>query len=64
MGEGFSGHSPREGMAQDLSAAGVEVPELMTAGRWDCPTMPAKYPEAQSGGLGALARYYCGDLRK
>ena len=34
-------------MAQDLSAAGAERPELMTAGRWDSPTMPARYTEAQ-----------------
>ena len=37
LGDGFSAHSPRVGMAQDLSAAGVELPELMTAGRWDSP---------------------------
>ena len=30
---GFSAYSPRVGMAQDLSAAGAELPELMTAGR-------------------------------
>ena len=64
LGEGFSGHSPRVGMAQDLSAAGTELPELMTAGRWDSPTMPAKYTEAQAAGRGAVARYYRGDLRK
>ena len=52
------------GMAQDLSAAGMELPELMTAGRWDSPTMPAKYTEARSEGKGAVARYYRGDLRK
>ena len=34
LGDGFSGHSGRVGMAQDLAAAGVELPELMTAGRW------------------------------
>ena len=33
LGEGFSAHSPRVGMAQDLSAVGAELPELMTAGR-------------------------------
>ena len=64
LGEGFSGHSPRVGMAQDLSAAGAELPELMTAGRWDNPTMPAKYTEAQAAGRGAVARYHRGDLRK
>ena len=64
LGEGFSGHSPRMGMAQDLSAAGAELPDLMTAGRWDSPTMPAKYTEAQAAGRGAVARYYQGSLRK
>ena len=64
LGDGYSGHSPRVGMAQDLSAAGAELPELMTAGRWDSPTMPAKYTEAQAAGRGAVARYYRGDLRK
>ena len=34
LGDGFSAHSPRVGMAQDLSSAGAELPELMTAGRW------------------------------
>ena len=63
LGEGFSGHSPRVGMAH-LSAAGAELPELMTAGRWDSPTMPAKYTEAQAAGRGAVVRYHRGDLRK
>ena len=64
LGEGFSAHSPRVGMAQDLSAAGAELPELMTAGRWDFPTMPAKYTEVQAVGSGAVARYYQGNLRR
>ena len=64
LGEGFSAHSPRVGMAQDLSAAGAELPELMTAGRWDSPTMPARYTEAQAAGKGAVARYHRGDLRR
>ena len=33
LSEGFSAQSPRVGMAHDLSAAGAELPELMTAGR-------------------------------
>ena len=64
LGEGFSAHSPRVGMAQDLSSAGAELPELMTAGRWDSPTMPARYKEAQAAGKGAVARYHRGDLRR
>ena len=63
LGEGYSGHSMRVGMAQDLSAAGAELPELMTAGRWDSPTMPARYTEAQAAGRRAVARYYRGGLR-
>ena len=52
LGEWFNAHSPRVGMAQDLSAAGVDLQELMTAGRWDSPTMPARYTEAQAAGGG------------
>ena len=33
LGDGFTGHSGRVGMAQDLAAAGVELPALMTADR-------------------------------
>ena len=53
LGVGFSAHSPRVGMAQDLSAAGAELPELMTAGRWESPTMPARYTQTQAAGRGA-----------
>ena len=63
LGDGFSAHSPRVGMAQDLSAAGAELPELMTAGRWESPTMPARYTQAQAAGKGAVAQYYRGGLR-
>ena len=37
LGDGFSAHSPRAGMAQDLSAAGAELPELMTPGAETAP---------------------------
>ena len=33
-GDGFTGHSDRAGMAQNLVKNGVELPALMTAGRW------------------------------
>ena len=58
LGDGFSGHSPRIGMAQDLAAAGVGLPELMQAGRWSSSAMPALYVRAQSAGRGAVAKYY------
>ena len=60
LGEGFSGHSMRVGMAQDLSAAGAELPALMQAGRWSTSAMPARYTEAQAANRGAVAQYYRG----
>ena len=60
LGEGFTGHSGRVGMAQDLAAAGVELPALMQAGRWKSSKMPARYTERQAVGRGAVARYYQG----
>ena len=48
-------------MAQDLAASGVELPELMTAGRWKSSRMPARYTERQAAGRGAVARYYQDD---
>ena len=41
LGEGYTGHSGRVGMAQDLVKSGVELPALMTAGRWKSSKMPA-----------------------
>ena len=58
QGDGFTGHSPRVGMAQDLAAAGTTLPELMQAGRWSSRAMPALYVHAQSAGRGAVAKYY------
>lgn len=62
LGEGYSGHSPRVGMAQDLARAGIELPSLMTAGRWRSPTMPAHYTRNEVAERGAVARFY-GHLR-
>ena len=58
LGDEFSGHSARVGMAQDLAGSGIELPALMTAGRWSSPTMPARYTRSQLAGRGAVARYY------
>ena len=63
LGEGFSGHSPRVGMARDLARAGIELPSLMNAGRWRTPSMPAHYTRNESAGRGAVARYH-GHYRK
>ena len=61
LGSGYSGHSPRVGMARDLARAGTELPRLMTAGRWRSPRMPALYTRNETVARGAVAQYY-GDL--
>ena len=58
LGDGYTGHSGRVGMAQDLVKSGVELPALMTAGRWKSAKMPARYTERQAADRGAVARYY------
>ena len=58
LGEGYSGHSPRVGMARDLARAGTELPRLMTAGRWHSPRMPALYTRNETVARGAVAQYY------
>ncbi len=58
-----SGHSLRVGMAQDLVAFGTELPELMQAGRWKSPAMPARYAEKQLASRGAVAKYHRGKRR-
>ena len=55
LGDGSTG---RVGMAQDLAATGVELPALMTAGRWKSAKMPARHTERQAADRGAVARYY------
>lgn len=58
LGEGYSGHSCRVGMAQDLAAHGAELPSLMVAGRWSSSAMPARYCANEAAGRGAVARFY------
>ena len=58
LGEGFSGHSPRVGMAQDLARIGIELPRLMTAGRWRSPRMPALYTRNEGVAKGAVSEFY------
>lgn len=58
LGDGFRGHSPRVGMAQDLTAAGVGLTAIMVAGRWKSERMPAHYSRAQKAARGAVAQFY------
>ena len=58
LGPGYSGHSCRVGMAQDLAAEGYSLAQLMTAGRWTNPAMPARYTRNQAAARSAVAQYY------
>ncbi len=58
LGESFSGHSARVGMARCLVRQGTELAALMTAGRWKSHDMPARYTRAETLGRGAVARYH------
>jgi len=40
---GFSGHSCRVGACQNMSIAGMGIHQIMLAGDWDSPDMPAYY---------------------
>lgn len=51
-----SGHSARVGVAQDMAAAGFGLAEIMQAGRWKSPAMPARYSENQQARRGAAAK--------
>ena len=58
LGKGYSGHSCRIGMAQDLAAEGYSLTQLMTAGRWANPAMPAQYTRNEAAARNAVAQYY------
>ena len=57
--EGVSGHSTRVGAAQDMIAAGIELPAILQAGRWKSAAMVNRYGErllARKSGAAQLAR--------
>ena len=41
LGDGFTDHAARDGMAVDLVRDGTELPAVMTSGRWKSPPMGA-----------------------
>ena len=56
---GLSGHSARVGAAQDMVAAGIELPAILRAGRWKSTAMVNRYGErllARRSGAAQLAR--------
>lgn len=53
----ISAHSTRIGAAQDLTAAGAALPEIMLAGGWKSPQMPAHYARKLDTRQGAMRRW-------
>ena len=50
LGEGFSGHSGRVGLARRMARAGAPDSAIMRQGRWSSSTMVAKYTRGESAG--------------
>ena len=59
----ISGHSLRVGSAQSLAAAGAGFVEMQQAGRWQSPTMPARYAAGELAARGAVARLRYGTAK-
>jgi len=55
---GWSGHSGRVGMAQDLAEDETPSHELQRAGRWSSQKMVHRYTREIAAGHGAAARWY------
>ena len=53
----ISGHSTRIGAAQDLTTAGAALPEIMAAGGWRSPGMPARYARKLNARRGAMREW-------
>ena len=50
LGDGFSGHSGRVGMARRMTRNGAPLPVVMRQGRWESERMPARYVRNESAG--------------
>ena len=58
--DGFTGHSCRVGMAQDLNEAGFGLSGLMANGRWKSSSMVARYTRKQQVAELPVAKFYEG----
>ena len=58
LGNAFSGHSCRVGMACDLASEGIDHPKIMHAGRWRSVEMVAHYTRSETAARNAVAEYY------
>ena len=58
LGDDFSGHSPRVGMAQTLVAAGISAAMVAQAGGWATLDMVLRYSSKIEPAWAAVARWY------
>ena len=47
LGEGYSGHSGRVGLALRMTRRGAPLQAVQTRGRWKSPSMPARYTRSE-----------------
>ena len=47
LGEGYSGHSGRVGLAIRMTRRGAPLQAVQTHGRWKSPSMPARYTRSE-----------------
>ena len=47
LGEGYSGHSGRVGLAIRMTSRGAPLQAVQTHGRWKSPSMPARYTRGE-----------------
>ena len=64
LGEGYSGHSCRVGMAVDLAEADATMPQLQAVGRWKSSQTVARYVGAQFAGRSVVAQLYARKRKK
>lgn len=57
LGDGFSGHSGRVGLAVELTRRGASVQDVMLAGGWCSAATVARYAAGVRAEQGAVARY-------
>ena len=64
LGEGYSGHSCRVGMAADLAETGATMAQLQSVGRWKSSQTVARYVGAQFAGRSVVAQLYSRKRKK
>ena len=64
LGEGYTGHSCRVGMAVDLAEADATMAQLQAVGRWKSSQTVARYVGAQFAGRSVVAQLYSRKRKK